>query len=511
MTEGKTQDKVIAFLSDPASYGLDQPVSMIRTHAACLFLAGSKAYKIKQAVRYSYLDFSTLEKRHAVLARELALNRPAAPQIYGDLVAVTRQADGNLALGGSGQPMEWVLVMNRFPADQELSQIAARGELDAPLAASLGKQIAQYHDKTPVDRQYEPTGLIGEILEELALEFGQMQGDFPKDLVAGFNRDASAAFATHKAVLADRGAKGFVRRAHGDLHLRNIVCLDDVPVPFDALEFDEKLGTMDVLYDLAFLIMDLLHNGHPEAANVVLNRYLYHAKNAAHLTGLAVLPLFLAIRAAIRAMVAVQAGHLQSRATKLAEAVAYLKRARGFLTPEQPSLVAIGGLSGTGKSTLAAHLAPFLGAAPGAIHLRSDLERKAMFNTDEFDHLPSEAYREEVSKKIYLAMEAKARLALQAGHSVILDAVHMTTDQRGRVDQLAASLAVPFQGVWLTADVQTLVKRVDARRRDASDADAKVVRSQATADTGKITWQVFNADQPLDRLAAAVTSAIKIR
>jgi aminoglycoside phosphotransferase family enzyme/gluconate kinase len=509
MKHGENQ-RLIEFLSNPATHGTVEPVKVIHTHAAIIFLAGQMAYKIKRPVRYTYLDFSTLERRHSVLQRELALNKLAAPQIYRDLIPITETPAGTLTLGGDGAAIEWALRMNRFPAEAELSQIAARGAFSDNLAATLGYQIVLYHSDAPVIHKYDARNLIGEILEELDTEFCAMIDVLPQKKITAFNTRARAALAACSELLKARGDKGYVRRGHGDLHLRNLVCLDGLPVLFDALEFDEKLGTMDVLYDLAFLIMDMLHSGQRRPANIVLNRYLFHAKTDDHLTGLAALPMFLSIRAAIRAMVAVQAGSLSSKEAdaSASEAVGYLDDALAFLAPPTPCLVAIGGLSGTGKSTLASAIAPDIGAAPGALHLRSDLERKALFNVDEFCRLPAEAYTEETSQAVYTRLHQKARAALLAGQSVIVDAVHLTSVQRDATQSVASQTGVPFTGLWLEADTKILTTRVMKRKRDASDADETVVRHQAAAATGEIDWNRIDAGQTIDSIQKDVLAVI---
>ena len=513
MKRGENQ-RLIEFLSNPATHDTVEPVKVIHTHAAIIFLAGQTAYKIKRPVRYTYLDFSTLERRHSVLQRELTLNKLAAPQIYCDLIPITETPDGTLTLGGDGTAIEWALRMNRFSAEAELSQIAARGAFSDNLAATLGYQIVLYHSNAPIIHKYEARNLIGEILEELDTEFCAMIDVLPQKKITTFNTRARAALAAGSELLKARGDKGYVRRGHGDLHLRNLVCLEGLPVLFDALEFDEKLGTMDVLYDLAFLIMDMLHSGQRRPANIVLNRYLFHAKTDDHLTGLAALPLFLSIRAAIRAMVAVQAGGLSVKDVDASapEAIRYLDDALTYLAPPAPCLVAIGGLSGTGKTTLASAIAPEIGAAPGALHLRSDLERKALFNVDEFYHLSAEAYTEEASQAVYIRLHQKARAALLAGHSVIIDAVHLTAVQRDATQSIASQAGVPFTGLWLEADTKILTTRVMERKRDASDADETVVSLQAAAATGEIDWNRIEVEQTIgsiqnDALAVIVAGS----
>jgi len=472
-------DEIAAFLSDPRTHG-GHPVEVMRTHAAMVFLAGDRAWKIKRPVVYDYLDFSRPETRRAMLQRELELNGPAAPQIYDRLVPITREADGRLALEGDGPAEEWVLKMRRFPAEAELSRVAARGGLTDALAADLGRAVAAYHDAAP-QRAAEGPELIAEILDELGRVFAEMPQAIGRRHAVAFRTEAGAALDEVAGLLRARAAAGFVRRCHGDLHLRNLVLIDGRPVPFDALEFDERLGTMDVLYDLAFLLMDLRQAGLARAANGVLNRWLHHAGAAAHLDALAALPLFLSVRAAIRAMVAGQRAQGATAAEAQAavtEARAYLAAARAYLAPPAGRAVAVGGLSGSGKSTLAAALAPDIGPAPGAVHLRSDLIRKAQAGVAETVPLPAESYTAEASARVYSELRSRAARVLAAGHGVVMDAVHLTAEDRAATAAVAREAGVGFDGLWLEAPAEVLLARVAGRRGDASDADAAVVRAQ---------------------------------
>ena len=188
----------------------------------------------------------------------------------------------------------------------------------------------------------------------------------------------------------------------------------------------------------------------------------------------------------------------------LEEAGRYFDAATGYLAPEPPRLVAVGGLSGTGKSTLAAALAPQVGAAPGAVHLRSDLERKSLFSAGETERLGAEHYTADVTARVYDRLLEKARIALKAGRGVVVDAVFSKPHEREAVEAVAAGLGVPFQGLWLTAAPDTLVARVDARTGDASDATREVVAAQLEYDTGDISWtRVYAGGTPDDTLRAA--------
>lgn len=479
--------EVVALLSDPATHG-GAPVEVRRTHAALVFLAGDTALKVKRPVRYGYLDFTDPATRREMLARELALNAAAAPGIYDRLLPVTREADGRLALDGTGAPVEWALRMRRFPQSALLEAVAREGRLDMSLAAALGARIAAYHAAAP-RRDGDGAAMAAAVLSGLSEGLAAQQATLGAAAVGRFAEAARAALARVAPLLQARAEAGFLRRCHGDLHLANLVLIDGAPVPFDALEFDEALGTMDVLYDLAFLLMDLCHAGHRPAANRVLNRWLERTAEPAHLDGLAALPLWLALRAAIRAMVTAQRVEgADDAAAARRSARRYLRAALGYLAPVPARLVAVGGLSGSGKSTLAAALAPGVGPAPGAVHLRSDVLRKTLAGVEETDRLPPESYSCAAAAEVYAGLRDRAARALAAGHGVVLDAVHLNAGERQATAALAAAAEVDFAGLWLEAPAEALQARVARRRGDASDAGPEVVRAQLAAAPVVADW-----------------------
>jgi len=308
----------------------------------------------------------------------------------------------------------------------------------------------------------------------------------------------------HAYLLKSRAKTGYVRLCHGDLHLRNIVQYNGKPTLFDALEFDDTLATVDVLYDLAFLLMDLWHRGLKEHANRCLNACVSMSMGTTALDGLALLPLFMAMRAGIRGMVAIDklsvaqgvrtnAGHCAD----MAEMHEYFKLADQFLARPSPVLIAVGGLSGSGKTTLAAAIAPYCDHAPGTLHLRSDVERKRMFGADPLETLPPQAYSDAANHSVYRRLCDRAGRALRAGHSVIVDAVFLELQYRQWVEQTAGEAGCEFLGLWLEADKDKLIERVTKRRHDASDANADVVGAQLSTNTQAGTWTPIEAQGQL--------------
>jgi predicted kinase len=319
-------------------------------------------------------------------------------------------------------------------------------------------------------------------------------------------------FDRRAALLDGRRAARFVRQGHGDLHLRNVVLLDGLPTLFDGVEFNDEIACTDVLYDLAFLLMDLLHRGLPRHANTVWNRYL---AESGEFGGLQVLPLFLSCRAAVRAKTSATSATVQRDPVHRAEldeaAREYLRLAERFLAPAAPILVAIGGFSGSGKTTLAYELAPSVGAAPGAVVVRSDEIRKRLCGAPLLERLGPAGYAPAVTERVYRTMIERAAQVIAEGHTAIADAVFARPADRQAIARVAYAASVPFIGLWLDAPDHLLVARTAARRLDASDAGATVIASQREQGAGEIEWQRLDGSLPLAQvgeMAAGMLTAL---
>jgi predicted kinase len=324
--------------------------------------------------------------------------------------------------------------------------------------------------------------------------------------------DTSRELERQSDLLERRRQSGFVRQCHGDLHLRNIVLLEGRPTLFDGVEFNDEISCSDVLYDLAFLLMDLWRRKLHRHANAAWNGYLAEALDFA---GLPLLPLFLSCRASVRTKTSATAAGLQEDAKRRSElhelAREYLAIAERFLHPPAPSLVAVGGFSGSGKSTLARLLAPFVGAVPGAVILRSDEVRKRLCGVQPLERLGVEGYTRQVSERVYATLAERADLVLRGGHSVVVDAVFGQSGDRQALEQVAAARGVPFAGVWLDAPETVLIERTGQRRNDPSDADASVVRLQREKGAGPLTWCRIDAARPQAAVLASVLDQVRGR
>ena len=444
----------------------------IETHISAVFVGPDEVLKLKKAVALGFLDFSTLAARERFIRREFAVNQVFAPGIYRGVVPVVRGADGALALGGPGDVVDWVLRMAPVPAADFLDEMAARGALAPALLDQLADAVVAMQARQPAVAVDAPAELRRVLLGNQA---AAERAGVPR--AAEWAARALAWLDRLAPWLAERAAGGFVRRCHGDLHLGNLCLWEGKPTPFDALEFDEAMATVDTGYDLAFLLMDLDMRAGRAAANRVLNRHVARTGDVALLRGL---PLWLSLRGIIRAHVAAARGQ---------DAQPCLDYAMAALAPAPPRLVAVGGLPGTGKSTLARALAPLLGAAPGALVLRSDEIRKRRAGVAPEQRLPAESYTAEASAAVFAELGAQARVALAAGQAVVADAAFLRAEERAAI----AAAAADFSGLWLTAPLEVLRPRVAARQGDASDATVPVLEAAAARDPGPLDWTVLDA------------------
>ncbi len=510
--DGGDQTDVIAFLSDAQSYPHADIVKPIGTHAAIVFLAGDCAYKLKRAVKLPYLDFSTLEKRRAVIERELEINSRAAPELYLGVMPVTRAPGAKgFELGGAGEPVDWLLAMRRFDQGALLHKMADEGRFNRELAAELAVAVEHFHRHAPVIRSAGFANSLEGVAATLETALCGPVAQARKVQACSYIERLRQELGVKRGLIDEREREGFVRHCHGDLHLKNIVLWEGKPRLFDAIEFDDRLAAIDVLYDLAFLIMDLWRRGLKHEANVILNHYLQCA-SIREIAGLALLPMFLSFRSAIRAMTGIHALAVcgQAECESLAsEITSYASFADELLDIARPQLVAIGGLSGAGKSSVARDAAAAVGSPPGALHMRTDVERKIMHGVGLTHRLPAEAYTPESRDEVYRRVFHKAEVALNAGCSVIVDAVFPEETHRSQVQDIALKTGASFHGIWLTADERILRERVEARGADASDADAAIIERQLRTIEPPGNWARIEASGAKDATVAAIAALLQ--
>ncbi|MDG4875271.1 AAA family ATPase [Mesorhizobium sp. WSM4935] len=502
----QNQDVVVDMLMDPATYSEAGPVETIETHISRIFLVGQRAFKMKRAVKLPYVDFSTPQLRVAACEKEVELNSRTAPGLYLGVHRITREED-RLALDGSGEPVDAVIEMVRFEQSNLLDRMATTGKLTPALMTGVARMIAQYHRGADVIHAGGGAANIGGVLDINSAGFATSRV-FDEMEIEALDAAFRAALARHAGLLDRREAAGRVRRCHGDLHLRNICVLEGEPRLFDCIEFNDQIANVDVLYDLAFLLMDLWHRGFPEFANLVMNRYLDDADDE---DGFILLPFLVAVRAAVRAHVTatqVEEGS-QDRAKLIAEARSYFELAQAQLVETPPRLVAIGGLSGSGKTTVAEALAPRIGAPPGARIVESDRIRKAMHGVAAETKLPDKAYRPGVSERVYRQIAWRSQLILAEGGSVVADAVFDRPEDRDRIERTASESNVPFAGFWLAADPSVLWHRVSERKGGPSDATVDILWRQLQRDAGVLTWRKIEADRGVAEITTEMVALIE--
>lgn len=501
------QSEAIAFLSTPGTYGETGAVKVIETHISLVFLINGRAYKLKRAVKLPYVDFSTYDLRLYYCRREVELNTRATPDLYRGIRRITREADGRLVFDGAGEAIDVVVEMNRFAQHDLFDRMASEGRIDAALMRRTAEMIASVHASAPVVHDASGSANMAGVLDINEAGFATSHVFDPNAVTA--RTDAFRRAWAERAERMDRREReDKVRLCHGDLHLRNLFMSPAGPRMFDCIDFNDQIATVDVLYDLAFLLMDLWHRGFGDFANVVANRYLDLSGED---DGFALLPFFMAVRAAVRAHVSatqIEEG-AGADATLTDSAKAYFDFAGDLLRARTPRLVAIGGLSGSGKSTLADALAPRLCGAPGARIMESDRLRKAMFGVAPEARLPLEAYRPEVSRKVYAELNRRARLILADGGTVVVDAVFDREQDRLQIQSAADDLGVPFVGLWLNADAPVLLERVAERPQGTSDATPDVLAMQLAKDIGSLSWHRIDTGRPLDDVIAEISALVR--
>lgn len=506
----ENQQDVVTFLSSCAAHG-GAAVERIDSHASIVFLAGERAWKLKRAVRYDYLDYSTADQRHTMCEAEVQINRRSAPALYRGVTAVMRRTDGQLAIGGSGTPVDWLVEMSRFDQRLLFDHMAEAGVLPLQLMRPLAAAIARLHSTADCRTNHGGWKAMRRVIDGNAAAFGAEAADILDRARCRMLTSRARIELDHGDVLIEsRRVDGWVRHCHGDLHLRNIVLLDGQPTLFDAIEFNDDISSIDVLYDLAFVLMDLWRLGLPHHANIVWNGYL---EEMADLDGLALMPLFLSCRAAIIAKTTATSANLQTDASQrlVLQTVAndYLTMAETLLAPPRPRLVAIGGLSGSGKSTLAGTLAPSLDAPPGAVVIRSDEIRKRLCGVKPLDRLGPEGYTDEMTRRVYATLMEHAHKVLYGGYTAIIDAVFAEPADRAAMAHVARTAGVPFVGIWLEAAKPILLSRIERREPDASDAGIDVVHRQLARRLEAVEWHHLDAAKTRQQVCDAAAAIIE--
>jgi aminoglycoside phosphotransferase family enzyme/predicted kinase len=508
--------RLIDALSRPVAYPhpVDR-VEVLQTHISYVLLAGEFAYKIKKPVNLGFLDFSTLEARQRYCEEELRLNRRTAADLYLATVRIT----GSVAapkLDGDGPAIEYAVRMRRFAQDDLLDSMAKRGACSPAIVDALARKLAAFHTTVAVAGPDSPYGTAERVMAPPRANFDHIEEligespDVPQLERLRIWTDREGARLT--PVLAERRRDGFVRECHGDLHLGNIALIGGKPTPFDCIEFNADLRWIDVMNEVAFLVMDLADHRLPDLAIRCLNAYCEATGDYA---GLAVLRFYMVYRAMVRAKIACirmqQPGIAAGvNAATEAEYRGYLHLAERLAHRGTTALVLTHGLSGSGKTTVAGILAERF----GAIRIRSDVERKRLFGLEASARTSSAVgsgiYDPEATRRTYARLADLARSVIAAGWPVIVDATFLRKAERIAFRDLARELAVPVVVVSCTAPDSALRARIlsrDQTRADASEAGLEVLARQRDsyepASRDELDDTVaFDTTQPRDKWVA---------
>ncbi len=457
-------------------------IRLIETHISWVILTGPFAYKLKKPVSLGFVDYSTLALRRRSCEGEVRVSGRFAPGIYLGAVPVTGSAE-QPRVGGDGEPIEWAVKLVQFDEADRLDARFEAGLLTATDCRSLGEAIATIEDRLPASRPGDRWGTAEAVLEAAAVNVAVIREHVPEasERVDALERWLRERLEALTPLLRERQAAGRIRECHGDLHLANIVLHEGSMTPFDAIEFSDNLRWIDVANDVAFLSMDLKARGRPDLAAHVVSSWVEAADDH---VALPLMPAYEAYRALVRASIAaIRAG--QGCAASRNEALRYLGLAERLAVGGRPVLIATSGVSGSGKSTVAAELV----AAVPAIRIRSDVERKRLAGLKALERPEGEAataaiYSEASTRRVYDRLADLAGVVLDAGVSAIVDASCTRRWQRGLLAAVAEARSVLL--IWIGFDLpeDAVLARVEARRSrggDPSDATADVVRAQVAA------------------------------
>ncbi len=499
---------LIAALLDPAVYPHPAPsCRLIETHASWVILTGAYAYKIKKPVNLGFLDFSTLEKRRHCCMEEIRLNRRLAPDIYVAALSITGAVDAPV-WNGDGNAIEYAVQMKQFPQEAQLDRMLNKEGLHPEQMDVMGRWIADFHRSIPTTVSDTPCGDLPHVrapIEENIIQIRSYTSNRSYlDAISRLENWFEETFQTLAPVFVQRKADGFIRECHGDMHLRNIAWIRDAPVAFDCIEFNPYLRWIDVISDIAFLVMDLLRRNHPRLAWRFLDVYLEAGGDYA---GLRVLPYYLTYRALVRAKVDIIRAHQspadsEERREAATDFLGYLKLAECCSQRKKTPLIITHGLSASGKSTITR----FLQERLGAIRIRSDAERKRLTEISAAasrSDFQTGIYTDAISIQTYQRLSELAAIIVDAGFPVIIDAACLKRSQRQQFLQLAASKHLPCIILDIIASPETLYSRITKRRNDISDADVVVLNHQQTiaeafTDNERPHVITVNTEHPVD-------------
>ncbi|ASC73954.1 uncharacterized protein XM38_049280 [Halomicronema hongdechloris C2206] len=477
-----TLPALIQALLQPQAYPhpVTQPMRLMQTHVSYVLLTGEYAYKLKKPVNFGFLDYSTLEKRHHFCQEELRLNQRAAAPLYLDVCPVTQQGD-QYRLQGEGQAVDYAVKMRQFPQDALLSHLSEQGELSEELLRRLAERVADFHRRAETSDYIRAFGELSQVRQAIDENYDQTV-DFIGGPQTQQQFDETKAytdrfFAERADLFRQRQEQGWIRACHGDLHLGNICYWQDQLLLFDCIEFNEPFRLVDVMYDIAYIVMDLVLRERSDLTGPFLSHYV---EQTGDWEGLQILPLYVSRQAYVRAKVTsfllkdpsvAEADKQQASAT----AARYYRLAWSYVQPQTGALYVMAGLSGSGKTTVAREL----GCQLSAIHLRSDAVRKHLAGVPLHQRGGDDLYTAEMTQRTYKRLLELGLMLAQQGYRVILDAKYDRQALRQSVIEQAQAHGLPLQICYCTAPQAVLEERLQARQGDIADATVAVLTKQS--------------------------------
>lgn len=459
---------------------LPEPVTVIETHISWVLLAGEFAYKIKKPVNFQFADLRTLESRRQACMVEFRLNSRLAPDLYLDVVEITGTEE-QPEFAGQGPVIDYAVRMRRIEQQALLTKVLERGELTHEHIDDLAEQVARFHLEARVVSERDAGGSPELVEHDVLSNFDELvpylTGQAAAD-VHVLRKTARYDLSHFRSLLEKRKRNGFVRECHGDMHLGNMFLSDGRVIVFDGIDFNMGLRCIDIMNEVAFVVMDLEHRGRKDLASRFLNKWLEWTGDY---EGLELLPFYLAYRAVVRAKVET----LQSQTCKSCkqrsclakECSAHLQQAGSYSIRPKPMLFITCGPSGSGKTTGTQRLLQEM----SAIRIRSDIERKRINGLRPDELSAGDIYTSEQDDATYVRLKQLAESVLNSGFACIVDATFGSVARRLAMRQMAQRLNVPFFIVPYNATKEELVNRVQSRRvntSDASEATVSVVEHQ---------------------------------
>ncbi len=498
------QAQVMAFLDSSLAFG-SRP-RRVDTHTAVVFLTQDRAWKIKREIELDHLNFSTPVRRRAALDAELKLNQRLASEMYRAVHPIVRSRDGRLQIGGDGDVLDWVLEMRRFPEDALLATRARAGLLDTPPLLRLAERLSGFYEGVDVYAGGDGAARLQQVIDKQLDGMANYRALLAPDLVARLRIRLHEELVRHTPRLNARAQAGRIRHGHGDLHLGNIILIDGEAMPFDCLEYDAELATVDVLFDLAYLLMDLWGHGMQRAANDVFNRFL--DMSPIDEDGIALMPLFMAVRAASRAHTLAMEGAAAGSSALIGQAHSRLLLAHAVLDARPLRLVAVGGMPSSDKAHVVRAMAEAVGRAPGARVINHEIFRKRMSGVAANMPMPVMTYAPESMDAISHEIATVAGKCVADGHSVVVDSAFARIEERAAIEEVARQSNVGFAGMWVEQRSGNRLQR--GRRATASDLGANsAMAMQTQSSLAELAhWRSLSAERSLDHMLSEARSTL---